>query len=43
MAMDHVTDELARAEVLDVDGKPHRLDEFWRARPALILFVRHFG
>jgi peroxiredoxin Q/BCP len=27
----------------DTSGKSHRLSEFWRARPALILFLRQFG
>jgi len=41
--MERVTDELANAEVLDLDGKPHRVREFFEKRPALLLFVRHFG
>jgi hypothetical protein len=38
-----VDDELARAEVVDTDGKSRPLAELWRLRPALILWVRHFG
>jgi hypothetical protein len=38
-----VEPELARAEVVDTDGKPRALAELWRERPALILWVRHFG
>jgi hypothetical protein len=41
--MNRVTDQLGDAEVLDLDGKPHRVREFFAERPALLLFVRHFG
>jgi hypothetical protein len=41
--MEHVTDTLANAQVLDVEGKPRRLGDLWKNRPALLLFVRHFG
>jgi hypothetical protein len=41
--MERVSAELSAAEVKDFDGRPHRLDELWRERPALLLFVRHFG
>lgn len=27
----------------DTDGRPRKLAEFWRERPALILFLRHLG
>jgi hypothetical protein len=35
--------ELAAAEVVDSDGSSRPLASLWRARPALILWVRHFG
>lgn len=38
-----VSAELASAEVLDLDGKPHRVESFWAERPVLLLFVRHFA
>ena len=41
--MDRVADALGNAEVIDIDGKPHRLGELWRERPAVLLWVRHFG
>ncbi len=41
--MKQVSDALANAEVLDLDGKPHRVGDFWKSHPALLLFVRHFG
>jgi hypothetical protein len=34
---------LANAEVVDTDEKPRPLSALWRDRPALILWVRHFG
>jgi peroxiredoxin len=27
----------------DQDGTPHRLGELWRDRPAVLVFLRHFG
>ncbi len=36
-------DVLADVKVHDRDGQPVRLGELWRARPALLLWVRHFG
>ncbi|HZS35600.1 MAG TPA: hypothetical protein VFF06_02175 [Polyangia bacterium] len=41
--MDRVTDQLADAQVQDLDGKSHRVGDFWTNGPALLLFVRHFG
>ncbi len=35
--------ELAGAPVVDTDGASRPLGELWRTRPALILWVRHFG
>jgi peroxiredoxin len=34
---------LGDLEVLDVDGRPHRLGEAWAERPCALVFVRHFG
>lgn len=38
-------DTAALAEVVLVDhaDQPHRLGDFWSARPAVLLFLRHFG
>jgi hypothetical protein len=36
-------DELAAATVVDTDGKSHAMGDLWRERPALLLWVRHFG
>ncbi len=30
-------------ELPDTMGKRRRLSEFWQTRPALLLFLRHFG
>jgi len=29
--------------VLDASGTPVRLDTLWSRRPAVLVFVRHFG
>lgn len=34
---------LASTDVLDVEGASLRLGTFFRARPAALLFIRHFG
>jgi hypothetical protein len=34
---------LAAAGVLDTDGKPVRLADAWKDRPAVIVWLRHFG
>ncbi len=38
-----VSPALAQVEVLDLEGKPHRIESFWKDRPVLLLFVRHFA
>jgi len=34
---------LAAVEVKDVDGRPVRLGTLWSDRPAVLVWVRHFG
>jgi len=34
---------LAATHVLDVDGRPSRLEDQWRDRPAVVVWLRHFG
>jgi hypothetical protein len=34
---------LAEIELLDADERPVKLGEAWSERPALIVFIRHFG
>jgi hypothetical protein len=36
-------DELAEIELEDYEGKPHRLGDYWRDRPAVFVFLRHYG
>lgn len=38
-----VSDELAAVELRDSDDRPRLVRELWRDRPALVLWVRHFG
>jgi hypothetical protein len=38
-----VPDALANAEVRTSADEPRPMHELWRDRPALILWVRHFG
>jgi peroxiredoxin len=38
-----VGDQAPDFEVLDSTGRPRSLSEFWRDRPALVMFWRHFG
>jgi hypothetical protein len=42
-AGDRIPDAAAHARILDLDGREHELNELWAARPALLVFVRHFG
>ncbi|HXU73417.1 MAG TPA: hypothetical protein VN947_29055 [Polyangia bacterium] len=37
------SEELAGATVVDTDGTERALGDLWRERPALLLWVRHFG
>ncbi len=41
--MDRVHPDLAAVTLPDADGGTHHLGELWKGRPALILWVRHFG
>jgi peroxiredoxin len=38
-----VPSTLADAQALDGSRAPHRLGDYWRSRPAVVVFVRHFG
>jgi hypothetical protein len=33
----------ARATVLDLDGGVHELQELWRDKETVLVFLRHFG
>jgi hypothetical protein len=41
--MNRVAPQLADAAVLDGEGREHRLGDQWKDRPAVIMWVRHFG
>jgi hypothetical protein len=36
-------DDLAKMTVLDAERRPIVLGTLWRDRPAVLVFVRHFG
>jgi hypothetical protein len=38
-----VSDELARAVILDRQGKGHRLGDRWASSPTVLIWIRHFG
>lgn len=39
----NVAKALKAIEVLDPDGRPHRLGATWQRRPVVLAFIRHFG
>jgi hypothetical protein len=41
--MPEVDVALAEIELEDWEGKRRKLAELWRARPVVLVFVRHFG
>lgn len=38
-----IAERLRDVTVQDTDGRPVRLGDQWRERPAVLLFIRHFG
>jgi hypothetical protein len=40
---DRVSEAAAQAIVRDLDGHEHELRELWAERPAVLVFLRHFG
>jgi hypothetical protein len=38
-----VPEAAARAVIRDLDGQEHELHELWADRPAVLVFLRHFG
>lgn len=40
---DHTAHELGALTVLDERGAPVLVASLWRDRPAVLVFVRHFG
>jgi hypothetical protein len=35
--------ELGAVELLDLQGRPARLGDFWSENPAVVVFLRHYG
>jgi hypothetical protein len=40
---DSFSSKLATITLPDVDGKPVRLGSLWADRPAVVVFLRHYG
>ena len=38
-----IATKLAGIELEDSDGELRRLSSFWRERPVVLVFIRHFG
>jgi hypothetical protein len=41
--MTTIDPQFAALELQDLDGRPVRLGDLWKEKPAAIVFVRHFG
>jgi len=41
--MNEPASRLASIEILDDQGNPVTVGSAWRDRPALLVFIRHFG
>ena len=41
--MDQADEPVAQARIRDLDGGEHALGELWADRPAVLVFLRHFG
>ena len=39
----NIAKKLSDVTALDLDGQATRLGDLWRERPAVLVFVRHFG
>jgi hypothetical protein len=40
---DQISAAAAGAIIRDLDGHEHTLQELWADRPAVLVFLRHFG
>jgi hypothetical protein len=36
-------DDLGQIELLDSDGARRRLADYWKERPAVLVWLRHYG
>ncbi len=43
MSSNTIPEGFAAIEVVDAEGRPRQLGEVWTDRPAILLFLRHFG
>ena len=41
--MSTIAESLGPIEVLDLEGEKVQLGEVWRDKPAVLVFIRHFG
>ena len=41
--MEKIPEAAARAKIRDLEGAEHELQETWRERPVVLVFLRHFG
>ena len=41
--LDRLTEAVASATVLDLQGAEHPLAELWHQRTGVLVFLRHFG
>jgi hypothetical protein len=41
--MTTIDPQFTALELQDLDGRPVRLGDLWKEKPAAIVFVRHFG
>jgi hypothetical protein len=40
---ERIADAAAQAVIRDLDDREHALQELWAERPAVLVFLRHFG
>jgi hypothetical protein len=38
-----LSEKIAAFDLVDASGEIHRLGDYWLDRPAVVVFVRHFG
>lgn len=41
--MDRIPDDLAALTLLDLEGRPRTFGSLYADRPAVVVFLRHFG
>lgn len=43
MANPRLTNKLSGMVLSDWNGEPHELASYWKDRPIVLVFIRHFG